>query len=29
MELAQIRCSHPSLKGVVPTLASLLAERKN
>ena len=29
MDLAQIRRSHPSLKGVVPTLASLLAERKN
>ena len=29
MDLAQMRRSHPSLKGVVPTLASLLAERKN
>ena len=29
MDLALIRRSHPSLKGVVPTLASLLAERKN
>jgi SAM-dependent methyltransferase len=29
MDLAQIRRSHPSLKGVVPTLASLLAVRKN
>jgi len=28
MDLAQIRRSHPSLKGVVPTLASLLVERK-
>jgi SAM-dependent methyltransferase len=28
MDLAQIRRSHPSLKGVIPTLASLLAERK-
>ncbi len=28
LELAQLRRSHPSLKGVVPTLASLLAERK-
>jgi SAM-dependent methyltransferase len=27
--LEQLRRSHPSLKGVVPTLASLLAERKN
>lgn len=27
-ELAQLRRSHPSLSGVVPTLASLLAERK-
>lgn len=26
--LAQLRKSHPALKGVVPTLASLLAERK-
>ena len=29
MDLAPMRRSHPSLKGVVPTLASLLAERKN
>lgn len=28
VELAQLRRSHPSLKSVVPTLASLLAERK-
>lgn len=29
VDMAQIRKSHPSLKSVVPTLASLLAERKN
>lgn len=29
VELADIRRSHPSLKSVVPTLASLVAERKN
>ena len=28
-ELAQLRRSHPSLKGVTPVLASLLAERKD
>ena len=28
VDMAQIRKSHPSLKSVVPTLASLLAERK-
>ncbi|MBS1188711.1 MAG: hypothetical protein H6R10_503 [Rhodocyclaceae bacterium] len=28
-DLAEIRRSHPSLKSVVPTLASLVAERKN
>lgn len=28
-DLAQIRKSHPALKGAVPTLASLLAERNN
>ena len=28
-DLEQLRRAHPSLKGVVPTLASLLAERKN
>ncbi|PKO34858.1 MAG: hypothetical protein CVU34_05015 [Betaproteobacteria bacterium HGW-Betaproteobacteria-7] len=28
-DLLQIRKSHPALKGAVPTLASLLAERKN
>lgn len=29
IDLAEIRRSHPALKSVVPTLASLLAERKN
>jgi SAM-dependent methyltransferase len=29
VDLEQIRRSHPSLRSVVPTLASLLAERKN
>jgi SAM-dependent methyltransferase len=29
LDVAQIRKSHPSLKSVAPTLASLLAERKN
>lgn len=29
IDLAEIRKSHPSLKSVVPTLASLVAERKN
>lgn len=29
VELAKIRNSHPSMKNVVPTLASLLVERKN
>ena len=29
LDMVQIRKSHPSLKSVVPTLASLLAERKN
>ncbi len=28
-DLAQVRRSHPSMKSVTPTLASLLAERKN
>ena len=29
LEMAQLRRAYPSLKGVVPTLASLMAERKN
>lgn len=29
LEMAQLRRAYPSMKGVVPTLASLMAERKN
>ena len=29
LEMAQLRRAYPSLKGVVPTLASLMAERNN